>query len=152
MKALVTILSSFLLMITSCNRQPDLERVLQSFASEAEADISDYGAILFIPLEGCGSCIQRGTEFYQNNGDNTNILFVFCTYKPYAYDFLKNNNRSNVIIDNKNVAIRDKILSTAPVAYIKESSHFKYLGVTTGDFDYTTLLRQSFEESEIKNQ
>lgn len=152
MKKLAVILSFLMLIGTSCNKQPDSEKALHTFATEVEADISDYGAILFIPLEGCGSCIQRSTEFYQNNGDNTNILFVFCTYKPYAYEFLKNNNRSNVIIDKKNVAIRNKILSTAPVAYIKESSYFKYLGVTTGDFDFTSLLLQSFDESEIKNQ
>ena len=146
MKALVTILSSFLLMITSCNRQPDLERVLQSFASEAEADISDYGAILFIPLEDCGSCIQRGTEFYQNNGDNTNILFVFCTYKPkpYAYDFLKNNNRGNVVIDKNDVAIQNKILSTAPIVYKRNNNKYKHLGVITADFDFNQLFINQF--------
>lgn len=133
----------------SCNKQPDLEKSLRTFATEIDADISDYGAILFIPLEGCGSCIQRGSEFYQKNGDNINILFVFCTYKPYAYDFLKNNNRSNVIIDNKNVAIRNKILSTAPVAYVRESSHFKYIGVATGDFDFSVLICKSNDEVEI---
>ena len=140
MKVLAIILSFLLLIGTSCNKQPNLEKALQNFATESEADISDYGAILFIPLEGCGSCIQRSTEFYHNNGDNTNILFIFCTYKPYAYDFLKSNNRSNVIIDKNNVAIRNKILSTAPTAYKCNNNIYRYLGVVTIDFDFNQLL------------
>ncbi len=144
MKRLAIILSFLLLIGISCNKQPDLEKALQTFAIEAEADISDYEVILFIPLEGCGSCIEHSTEFYQNNCDNTNILFVFCTYKPYAYDFLKNNNRGNVVIDKNDVAIQNKILSTAPIVYKRNNNKYKHLGVITADFDFNQLFINQF--------
>ena len=123
----------------ACNRQNSMEEALDNYVAETEADISDFRAILFLPLEGCGSCIQHGIEFYKENADNTEILFVFCTYKPYGYDFLKDNNRGNVIIDKKNIAIKNQILTTAPVLYKHNGERFVCLGTATGDFDFNVI-------------
>ena len=113
---------------------------LNQFVAELEIDISDYKSILFIPLEGCGSCIENGVDFYKNHCENDEVLFVFCTYQPHAYDYLRNNERANVVIDKRNIAIKHRVLSTAPVAYKRENSEFHFLGTATRRFDLSVLL------------
>lgn len=130
--------------ISSCSLLVDdkdnKEKALNKFTNEAEIDIDDYKAIIFTPLEGCGSCIQKSIDFYQNNSQNTDFFFIFCTYKPYAYDFLKNNENYNIFIDKKNIAIKNYILSTAPVVYKKDiENNFKYLGVADSKFNFSVL-------------
>lgn len=137
MKNLVFICLLFI--ITSCDKQYKMQSALEEFAVQSGVNLNGYNTILFIPLEGCSSCIQRSIEFYQDNYDNHNILFVFCTYKPYAYDFLRTNKLCNVVIDKKNIAIRNKILTTAPTIYIKETNKFKYLGIITNNFNFNKL-------------
>lgn len=132
-----------LFLLSSCTFspiKPTKEEALAVFIREADIDISDYESILFIPMEGCDPCIRSGIDFYEKNADNTNILFIFSTYKPYAYSLLKNNDNFNVIVDKKSLAIKNQLLETAPVAYKKYGEEFKYLGVANSEFNFSTLF------------
>lgn len=106
--------------IIGCKKETNSlnEDAIDKFVMDMDVDISDYNSILFIPLEGCGSCIEKGVEFYKNYCDDSGILYVICTHKPFAYDYLKNIDRPNVIVDQEGLAIKNKILTTAPVVYI----------------------------------
>lgn len=139
-RIVLLLLASVMFGCTNNGGQSDREKALNKFVEEFQADVSDFDAILFIPLEGCGSCIEHGVGFYMENKDNPSILFVFCTYKPYSYDYLQDINSSNVIIDKANMAIRHRILSTGPVVYVKENGEFKCLGNALSDFDFSVLL------------
>lgn len=125
---------------TNNGGQPNMEKALNKFVEELQADVSDFDAILFIPLEGCGSCIEHGVGFFKEYKDIPSILFVFCTYKPYSYDYLKNVDSPNVIVDKSNMAIKHHILSTVPVVYKKENGVFKCLGTAVGKFDFSVLF------------
>lgn len=141
MRVVISLL--LVLMIMGCiekRQELNREQALNVFVKELDIDISDYKSILFIPLEGCGSCIEHRVEFYKEYSDDIDILYVFCTYKPYNYDYLKNIDRSNVIVDSKNIAIKHQILSTAPVVYKKVDDRYKCIGTAMGDFDFTVMF------------
>jgi len=130
--------------ICSCNKKngeaDEMVEALEMFTKETDIDISDYNSILFIPLEGCGSCIEKGVGFFREYCDDDRILYVMCTHKPFAYEYLKNNDKPNVIVDKRGIAIKNKILSTAPVVYKKDNDKFKCLGTATSSFDYNLLF------------
>ncbi len=114
---------------------------LNEFVVEMDIDISDYRSILFIPLEGCGSCIKNAVDFYEKSYYDNNILYIFCTYKPHTYKFLKENEKSNVIIDRNDIAIKHRILSTAPVAYKRNNNlELECLGIASDGFDLNILF------------
>jgi len=112
--------------VLSCSR--DVKKIktdnISAYTSELKLDIDDFDALLFIPLEGCGICIEGAIDFYKSNKQNTSILYIFCTCKPHNYPFLNDTESVNVFIDKKNAAINYEILTTAPVAYFKKDDAF----------------------------
>lgn len=126
----IIIIGFLFLSLAGCVKKDDAsEDVISLYSHEVALDVSDYKAILFIPLEGCGSCIQNSVEFFKENSDNTDILYVFCTHKPFAYQFLKEYNGYNVHVDRQCVAIKHHILSTAPSLFVREGDSFVSRGI-----------------------
>lgn len=132
----------FLIFLSSCvlNGSTKINNKLQELGNQLEIDISDYKSILIIPLEGCGTCIQDAELFFRNYSSNTEILFIFCTYKPFNYSILNNiKNSSNIIIDSFGFAHNLKLVKTGPVGFVWNANNYSEVDLIDS-INYERLL------------
>lgn len=87
-----------------------LEVDFRAFLQENGLDAKDYSSILVIPSVGCGGCITQGEQYFFENADAMDKLFIFTMIQDlklfkqshiWAYS-----SQGNVLIDEGNMMRR----------------------------------------------
>ncbi len=110
--SILILLLGISLVYFSCKK--DLSPIEQ-FALAYNLDLTDYSLVIFIPQNGCGSCIAEGKKYVENLIDQPEILCVYVS--RYAGDMDVYLNNPNFILDKQLTALNLQLLTTGAVVY-----------------------------------
>ena len=102
-------LSLFLLLLSSCNTQNQeinqFTSSLSEFLPDFTLDKIDY--VIIIPNQGCGGCITGAEEFYKENKERSNLIFIFTNIISQKILNQKVNiSQNNTFLDTSNAILK----------------------------------------------
>lgn len=88
--------------------------------NQATMDLTKYEAVIFIPVEGCGSCILQSVSFLKSNSSNGKYCFIINANSSKESNIVigeENMNLENVMLDSEYSSIRKGLVGLKPVVY-----------------------------------
>jgi hypothetical protein len=121
---LLTIILTFAISCVKVEESKKLYSYLESFG----VDLKNYKVVCFVPVDGCGSCIDPSINYSKNASND--FLLVLSSYHTKSIDFIietKKLNKSKIVCDSKNLAEINQLVSfPSPFFYfVKKGRIFK---------------------------
>jgi len=114
----------FILLFLACNSKENNQFNSISEISKKYQIPENTKYYLFIPLSGCGSCIDPAIKFVNENFNLKNIAIIAVTYsiKEFKMRFPAYQNNRNLICDTAQLSLQYNLLQTAPELYEIENN------------------------------
>nr|WP_091692172.1 hypothetical protein [Algoriphagus locisalis] len=104
-------LISLLIACTSTQRE---ESILK-FAEFYDLSLEDYNQLIFVPNDGCGSCIREGKAYITAHIDDPKILHIYVS--RFHSDLSQLKDKPNFLLDKQMKALDFGIVSTGTMIY-----------------------------------
>jgi len=88
---------------------------VESFADFYKFSLTDYEQLVFVPNDGCGSCIREGKNYINENIDNPKILCIYVS--RFHGELAPHKDRPNFLLDRQMKAMDFGVVSTGAVIY-----------------------------------
>ncbi|WP_100630332.1 hypothetical protein [Algoriphagus formosus] len=101
-------------LLIACTNTKREESVLK-FAQFYDLNLEEYKQLVFVPNDGCGSCIREGKAYITDHINNPKILHVYVS--RFHSDLSEFKNQPNFLLDRQMKALDFGIVSTGAVIY-----------------------------------
>ncbi|SFA87891.1 hypothetical protein [Algoriphagus aquimarinus] len=91
------------------------------FAEFYDLPLEDYNQLVFVPNDGCGSCIREGKAYITTHIDDPEILHIYVS--RFHSDLSSFRDKPNFLLDKQMKALDFGIVTTGAMIYeVKKDS------------------------------
>ena len=105
----------FLISLSAAFSCTDREESIVKFAEFYDVPLEDYSQFVFVPNDGCGSCIREGKAYITTHIDNPEILHIYVS--RFHSDLSSFKDKTNFFLDKQMKALDFGIVSTGAMIY-----------------------------------
>jgi hypothetical protein len=98
------------------------------FAEFYEVPLKDYDQLVFVPNDGCGSCILEGKAYITTHINNPRILHIYVS--RFHSDLSPFKEKSNFLLDKQLKALDFGIVTTGAMLYEVEKDSLYIIPTT----------------------
>ncbi len=153
MKYFVIFLILAFLIIFSCNKSNEpIDRINQF--EEYNDLVNEVNRIyLFMPLDGCGSCIEETLRFISDNNFSEKLFLVISDYRvKYARAMIDSELHSNynILVDSVGLSLQLNLMWSSPVVYFVDKGNYLCDSLEINMNTKDTVFRKIIEYSLIE--